>query len=188
MTSANTFDAAKTMHLVAYLARNTGASLYSVLKMMYLADKKHLERFGRFIVNDHYAALPKGPVPSRTYDALKAVREGRFEGDAVAAKGLLRLCGTSHQFTIEGDPDLMHFSKSDIRCLDEVIEVYKKRGHWHVYRASHDKAWHAARPNATMSPAAIASTLKNSTELIQHLADPYPDKAEREVEPDAVPA
>ncbi len=42
--------------------------------MMYFADRLHLERYGRFICGDSYVAMKNGPVPSFTYDILKARR------------------------------------------------------------------------------------------------------------------
>jgi uncharacterized phage-associated protein len=40
---------------------------------MYFADRKHLEKYGRFICGDSYVAMKHGPVPSEIYDILKAV-------------------------------------------------------------------------------------------------------------------
>ena len=43
------FDWRKAVSASSYLASKTGESLYFVLKMLYLADKAHLDQYGRFI-------------------------------------------------------------------------------------------------------------------------------------------
>ncbi|TQL14929.1 uncharacterized protein DUF4065 [Zymomonas mobilis] len=44
---------------------------YDIVKSVFLADKKHLDEFGRPITFDNYTAMKHGPVPSFTYDLLK---------------------------------------------------------------------------------------------------------------------
>ncbi|TRB03494.1 DUF4065 domain-containing protein [Agrobacterium tumefaciens] len=44
---------------------------YDVVKSLFLADRAHLNRFGRLVTNDTYVAMIHGPVPSVAYDLLK---------------------------------------------------------------------------------------------------------------------
>ena len=44
---------------------------YDIVKTLFLADKQHLNRYGRPITFDTYIAMEHGPVPSFTYDMLK---------------------------------------------------------------------------------------------------------------------
>ena len=43
--------------------------------VLLFADKKHLERYGRFITGDTYSAMENGPVPSFAYDVVKCIKE-----------------------------------------------------------------------------------------------------------------
>lgn len=45
---------------------------YDVVKSLFLADRAHLNKFGRLVTNDTYVAMIHGPVPSVAYDLLKA--------------------------------------------------------------------------------------------------------------------
>lgn len=44
---------------------------YDILKALFLADKSHLNKYGRPITFDNYFAMKDGPVPSLSYDLLK---------------------------------------------------------------------------------------------------------------------
>ncbi len=48
------------------------ASQYDIVKSVFLADRRHLNEYGRPITFDHYVAMKNGPVPSSVYDILKA--------------------------------------------------------------------------------------------------------------------
>ena len=48
--------------------------IHRISKVLYFADQKHLTRYGRPIVGDTFIAMENGPVPSQTYDMVKAVR------------------------------------------------------------------------------------------------------------------
>lgn len=44
---------------------------YDVVKALFLADRQHLNEFGRPVSFDNYVAMKHGPVPSVAYDILK---------------------------------------------------------------------------------------------------------------------
>jgi uncharacterized phage-associated protein len=44
---------------------------YDIVKSLFLADKSHLNKYGRPITFDNYVAMRHGPVPSVAYDLLK---------------------------------------------------------------------------------------------------------------------
>lgn len=58
---------------VIYIAERNGQRFtqYDVVKTLFLADRNHLNRFGRLITTDTYVAMIHGPVPSISYDLLK---------------------------------------------------------------------------------------------------------------------
>lgn len=51
--------------------RDRKLSQYDIVKSLFLADKAHLNRYGRPITFDNYVAMRHGPVPSFAYDMLK---------------------------------------------------------------------------------------------------------------------
>lgn len=175
------FKAEKATAAIGYLVQSTGADLYSVMKMLYLADKEHLSLYGRTISGDQYVAMGKGPVPDRAYNLCKYVRGQRDHFDAMPnARDWLRLDGNN--FELLRAPDVDELSRSDITALDHAAEVFKAGGWRAVFNASHDDAWRAAWNEAEarsigcsgMEIEAVASTLPNAAALIEFLADPHP--------------
>lgn len=51
--------------------RAIAVTQYDIVKTIFLADKAHLNRYGRPITFDDYVAMRHGPVPSLVYDLLK---------------------------------------------------------------------------------------------------------------------
>ena len=60
-----------------FLLNNTSGDLdqYKIAKAIFLSDFSHLNKFGRPVTYDNYVAMAFGPVPSKTYDALKRTPE-----------------------------------------------------------------------------------------------------------------
>jgi len=58
---------------VIHTAENLGSSFtqYDVVKSLFLADRAHLNEYGRLVSSDRYVAMVHGPVPSTAYDLLK---------------------------------------------------------------------------------------------------------------------
>lgn len=59
---------------VLHLAERSGSppTQFEIAKTIFLADYRHLETYGRPITFDNFVAMEHGPVPSATYDMLKA--------------------------------------------------------------------------------------------------------------------
>ena len=67
------FDIRKTIAAVAFLMDREGGQLdmFLGLKMLYLADKEALIRWGKTITGDSFVSMPKGPVLSIVYNLFK---------------------------------------------------------------------------------------------------------------------
>jgi len=162
------FEPEKALEAILYTAsRVRNADMYLCLKTLYVADKKSLSLYGRFIAGDWYSAMRDGPVGSNTYDIVKFVRSDNNYSAVPQAIDAFRLDGNS----IVGlrDPDLDWLSESDIECLDSAIE---EMGHLRFGPArdiSHDAAYLATDRNARISEIAIAETLENGSHVVAHL-------------------
>jgi hypothetical protein len=155
--------------------------------MMYLADKLHLERYGRFIAGDHYCAMEQGPVPSRSYAIFQHLRGEREEADfALAARYFDYQPANQHAVFLRERPDLDELSASEVKCLDAIIAIYRNVGKWAVRDLSHDAAWGGAwntprrffKKSVPLSSQQIAAQFEGSSSLKEHLKDPHPGKAE----------
>lgn len=97
------------------------------LKLLFLADREHLVRFGRPITGDDYSALPFGPAPNRLLAFLNSLEKVILEGadpdcDEVAELArCLDVTEIAHPiYTPKVEADLDFLSKTDRIVLDSV--------------------------------------------------------------------
>jgi uncharacterized phage-associated protein len=159
------FDETKAIETILYLANRISDSCkYNICKMLYLSDKMCLDKYGRFIFGESYAAMKEGATPSKAYDLLKKIakeptNELKVDGNAVIP---LR------------NANLDYLSESDIECLDQIIAIYDKAPQ-KMRHDSHDIAWEKAWNNrgekrsASIPISSIAETLTDSQDLIEYL-------------------
>ena len=180
----NGFEPEKAVAAVAYLAERANTTLYPVMKMMYLADRLHLQKYGRFIAGDAYVAMAEGPVPKGAYNLAKVARGDDIPvpGRELAQRSLAY--GPGHMLGVRAEVDYEELSRSDIECLDTVLRQLEYFGSAAIVKDSHDKAWEQVR-NANcgklapdMTELTIACTLEGSDAIIDHLRDPNPGAAE----------
>ena len=60
ISTIDEYDADKAVHCLVYVLKKLGgvADLYTLLKIIYFADKRHLERYGRFLFGDSEFSFP----------------------------------------------------------------------------------------------------------------------------------
>lgn len=69
-------DVSRILAAVAYIigdveSKGWRPTQYDVVKALFLADRQHLNEYGRPVSFDNYVAMKHGPVPSVAYDLLK---------------------------------------------------------------------------------------------------------------------
>ncbi len=165
------FNKDKALEVILYIAEKAPIpDIYHICKVVYFADRYHLEEYGRQICNDTYYAMKHGPVPSNIYQILKDVRDNK-EDLPVSITQMLTVEGKpSHKVTGRSS-NLNTLSLSDIEALDQAIANYGKMSFDELQNLSHDKAWESADINDVISLEAIADTLPSHIDLIQHLRE-----------------
>lgn len=175
------FDADAALAAILLIVnRCSSTTKHRTFKLLYLAEKLHLERYGYLIVGDDYYAMTYGPVPSRIYYAIKfaaghclclSLDEDLKEGFG----SCLKVHG--HHLTARCEPDLGSLSESDVSCILETINDHGEKSLGRLAKLSHDQAWYRARnggdPSCLMDFGEIVGTLPNAEEIFEHLSNPY---------------
>lgn len=125
------FDATKAALLYLASKELPRFDKYRAVKLMFLADREHLLRFGRPITGDSYNALPFGPTGDRVLDLLGELESVTLEGELPRSPEVAELFqslevaedeySTCHA---KVEPDWDALSKSDIKVLDHVVEEH----------------------------------------------------------------
>jgi uncharacterized phage-associated protein len=162
------FNRVKAIEVILYLAKNVSDhDIYGICKLLYLADKTSLEKYGRFVFGESYVAMEQGATPSNAYDLLKKATERPSSGIEVKGFQIIPL----------REPNLDYLSKSDIECLDQIIDMYGKVPNWRRADDAHDNAWKKSwdkrgnKKSVEIPIESIAEVLANSDELIDHLSN-----------------
>ena len=164
------FNDAKAIEALVWLANEQpGISFYYVVKILFFADKMHLNQYGRPILGDRYIAMEHGPVPSVVYDMLgrdkflepeliKGIEDGISFGDGRHPSIFPR---EGRQFNSR------LFSRTDIECLTKSLDTY---GHMPISRlraiTHQEPAYQAASLNGEMDYALMIDADEENREKI----------------------
>jgi len=119
-----------------------------LMKLLFFADKYHLQRYGRPIFYDTYIKLPHGPVPSLTLNIIDSINETENEDLKEFTEKFRQHIGIGEKqfrneisqtvFRPKTDFDEEHFSLSEIEILDEVSRKFKNDTAAHISDISHE--------------------------------------------------
>lgn len=101
------------------LARNAGGTINKLkaLKLVFFAERYHLRKYGRAIINDRYFAMPYGSVPSGTKDIAEMSEFLGPQERIYAERFLQKSASDAHAFESKHEPDLAVFSETDREAL-----------------------------------------------------------------------
>jgi uncharacterized phage-associated protein len=141
------FDFEVTKAALLYLASKNLPNFdkYRAVKLLFLADREHLLRFGRPITGDKYSALPFGPTGDRVLNLLgkleRVILEGEPPKDSEVADLAASLEVAEDEYSTyhaKVQPDLDALSKSDINMLDHVVKEHGYKSFNELKKFTHD--------------------------------------------------
>lgn len=168
----------KIVELLLYLAhKKPNADHYQAVKFFYLADREHINKFGRPITFDVYYALQYGPVASKTLDLLHSNKDVLEEAGIAALpielEQLDKIIVLRRPLRAV-DYDL--FSKSDLVVFDAVLEEFGDKSFSELFDLTHEhfayqNAWrHKSGRRSRMSYADMVEDSAKKAALIEDIA------------------
>ena len=178
MNSIIKFDGRVAIEAILYLAsRSKYPTFHHIFKLLYLADRCHLARYGRLIYGDCYVAMKHGPVPSSTYDILKSIRHESAFAPTKEMASSISVRGNHHIVAMR-PANLEWLSDSDIECLDEALRKYDAMSFEQLTNLTHDDAWKSADKDDIISFAILVKSVDKANKLdgslLAHLENPFP--------------
>lgn len=174
------FDFEKALAAVLYMAGREekdvpALDVYKLCKLLFLADKYHLVKYARPITGDTYSAMRYGPIPSKTYDLLKAFARGDLDNALV--KRLSEAIELDHRYQ---HPRLKAkvayatevLSKSDLMALDHIIELFGTKTFAELRALTHEmpayrKAWDEKPDHKNSEIMAFEDFFEEDSEALQ---------------------
>jgi len=122
----------KTAEAIVWIVRRGESNLYNAMKILFAADKYHLNRYGRPVTGDRYVAMQYGTVPSAAYAMAKAPEPGI----GFAKSGNRLILDKGRVF------DMSLFSESDEEALEHGFKEYAGMSFGDVVDKNHaEVAW-----------------------------------------------
>jgi len=105
------------------------------IKLLYLADRLHIRKYGRPIIWDEYWAMKLGPVGSRAKKVAELNVPAHFL--SYAQKYIKPTDGKKRAFISLKPVDTDIFSKTDVECLEKVNSVFGDRDQFELAELTH---------------------------------------------------
>ena len=119
------FNVTKATQVAGKFLKLLGGRDYYLLliKLMYLAERSALLRWGRTLTFDDFVSMKHGPVPSATLDLLKRNKNSQYWATYISEP-------KSSRVALELEPENDELSDLETELIQEVFEKY---GHWNRY-------------------------------------------------------
>lgn len=135
MSARLPFNERKATQAAAHLLRLRGGpmSYLKLIKLLYLADREALLRWGRPISTDRYVAMDRGPVLSRVLGLAT-------DGEDPGAPSIWSASITeprNYEVELKGDAGEDELSEAEIQLLDQVFSKHGKMSRWELVKLTH---------------------------------------------------
>ena len=117
-----------------YNDTNNNTNKMGALKLLFFAEKYHLQQYARMITDDTFFAMKNGPVASGARDVLAF---DNMNTDLEYTKKFIKNINSYDYKGIENSNALDMLSETDIEALDFAIENFKHLDNWGLVDETH---------------------------------------------------
>jgi len=133
------FSEEKVTHMASHLLIKRGGrmSYMKLLKLLYLAEREGLVKWGETMSGDKFVSMPHGPVMSSTYDLLQ--NRDTIWNDFINSEA-------NYEVSIKDsvvEEDLDELSVAEVKILDSIFEQFGAMDRWEIRDYTHNfcKEW-----------------------------------------------
>lgn len=161
------FDENKATQVAAYLLRLRGGQMHYIklIKLMYLADREALLRWGVPITRDRYVSMDNGPVLSRVLNLITDDRPKPVWSQYISAP-----LG-EYEVKLVKDAPNDALSRAEEKLLDEIFQQYGYRNRWELIDNVMHKLPEWQDPNKSSIPIQLRDILKAGGESEESIRD-----------------
>lgn len=131
------YNARKAAQAVAYFLSKSDKkrlNVVKVVKLVYLADRESIERYGFPILDEDRVSMRLGPVNSTTYSFINGEMEDSAWSEYLRDR-------SNHQISLRHsvqEDELDELSEADLACLDATWKKFGSMDQWELVNWTHD--------------------------------------------------
>lgn len=167
------FSEIKVTQMAAYLIKKHGGrmSYLKLIKLLYLAERQAMAKWGESMSGDKFVSMPHGPVMSETYSLIIGETEGYWN----------RLIKSEANYEVSlahniETADLDELCPAEIKILDQVVNEFGSMDKWEIRNYTHDycKEWEDPHGSSfPIAPESIFRAMGKSEEQVKKLTQKY---------------
>jgi uncharacterized phage-associated protein len=159
------FDERRAAQAAAYLLFKAGGklSVVKLMKLLYLAERLSLQRYGEPLTGDKAVSMPHGPVLSMTLELINGARPSSLNGwDSWISDRANHTVELADLSAIRSADDLPRLSESDVEVLQETWERFGHMEQFALVNYTHDNIpeWHD--PEGSSFPISYADIFRGT--------------------------
>jgi uncharacterized phage-associated protein len=148
------FNVRKAAQIAAFFAREQGGSInvLKLAKLVYLADRKNMEKYDLPISGDNFVSMDHGPVNSIMYNYINGMEDQRDSWAEFIADRAGYEVGLVHAVT---DDDLDQLSRAEIDTLRDVWSQFGSMDRYEIRDWTHANCPEWEDPQGSSAPIAF---------------------------------
>jgi uncharacterized phage-associated protein len=129
------FDENKALQLAAIFLNERGGEMkhLKLIKLMYLADREAIKRWGHPITGDRYVSMKYGPVLS---NVLELINDEPPESGAGGWSACI-VESAPHTVRLQKDPGSAALSPAEVELAHQVFDKYGRMNRWRLVDLTH---------------------------------------------------
>jgi uncharacterized phage-associated protein len=133
------FDHKKATQTLNFFASKAGGKINKMkaLKLIFLADRYHLRKYGRLVTDDCYVAMEYGPVPSTVRNIAEADKYLSKTFKKYASRYIKRI-ESGRRIESHEPVDESYFSDSDVEALNFAWNNFGHLDEWGISDFTHN--------------------------------------------------
>jgi uncharacterized phage-associated protein len=158
------FDEQRAAEAAAYLLWRAGGSLpvIKLMKLLYLAERLCLERYGEPLTGDNLCSLRYGPVLSTTLNLISGIAKPVSNWKRWLADRKGHDVSLADISAIHSSEDFTHLAEVDLEVLEETWKANGHMNKWELVRYTHDELPEWQDPGKSNRPISYADILRSA--------------------------
>ncbi len=172
------FNQKKAVHVVLFMLFSLGrrADPSRLLKLIFLADLRHLARHGMLITGDSYLALKNGPAPVNLLNLFQKLKDGPASHQKDPKLAACLSINRMGQLTALSSYNPAYLSASEVECIFEILHDHKEQKVHELERETKGIAWERADANNEISLRDMAEESGSTPEMMAYIALAYKEE------------